>query len=542
MKFVIRLLALAFLVWASAAHAQCSGACFQGVPPPGSPVPNVTIIANPNYGTVWGTSSGGTGTTAGVGGTPYTATGAAISSTAAARASHALTAIDDFGAYGDAVSRQMLVTTTTGGAATTISFAQSGSWPAPSFSSLDIGKPIEIAGVGASGAALSTTISAVASTSQIVVAAGASTAVTSTAESVMYGHDDTTALQSAFNASATQPVTIPCGAYRVTSPLTTPMGAVITGRDIHPYYYYPGASTSGPAPCDMLIGDGFLLSGSATAFLTVGAYTHLEGVGVSLQNGPAIPAIYGTGAFVDLWRDYVYGGTVGIDFAYSASPLNQGWSIKDNDVSETSSDCFQANSVSDFLVEGNWFHACGGYTAYLNGSSTGLVIANTLEDSVSGVELSGGTGRISITGNKFDGIYYCDLCFSGWSGNVSITGNFLDPIGTSSGLWLFQNANTGTITAAGNTYYTNTSIASTTFKNTGTLTIPGSSCYEQEPAVGTGGIYDSTATRAVVQPMIESTPNNLPGPYANDAAAATAGVPVGAEYSDTSGVRRKRIS
>lgn len=33
-----------------------------------------------------------------------------------------------------------------------------------------------------------------------------------------------------------------------------------------------------------------------------------------------------------------------------------------------------------------------------------------------------------------------------------------------------------------------------------------------------------------------------PGPYANDTAAAKAGVSVGAEYYDASGVRRRRIS
>ena len=41
---------------------------------------------------------------------------------------------------------------------------------------------------------------------------------------------------------------------------------------------------------------------------------------------------------------------------------------------------------------------------------------------------------------------------------------------------------------------------------------------------------------------LAAVPSDFPGPYANDATAATAAVPVGAEYSDTSGIRRKRIS
>jgi len=33
-----------------------------------------------------------------------------------------------------------------------------------------------------------------------------------------------------------------------------------------------------------------------------------------------------------------------------------------------------------------------------------------------------------------------------------------------------------------------------------------------------------------------------PGPYANDAAAASAGIPVGSSYMDTSGIYRRRLT
>jgi len=442
--------------------------------------------------------------------TPFTATGANTASPTASRFGHLLNAIDDFGAAGNATSIQLLVTSTTGGSSKTINFSTSGNWPAPSFSSVNIGMPIEIAGIGAASGALSTTITAVNSASQIVVSAGAQTAVSATAEAVMVGYDDTTAVQNAFNASAAQPVHIPCGTYRITAPLTTPVAAIIYGSNFHPYYYFPGTATTGPSPCQLLIGDGFTLSGGATAFLQVGAYSHIEDVGISLQNGPAIPVIYGTGQFVELWHDYVYGGTIGIQFAFSASPLNLGWSIKDNDVSETTGDCLYVQSTTDFHIQDNWLHACGGYSINMNAAGVGNIIGNTLEDNgVGGLRLAGATAKLAVVGNKFDGNYYCDLCFSGFTGNVSITGNFLDPTGAPGyGVWLFQNANSGTITSAGNTYYTTSATAASTFANTGTLTIPGSSFYETTPAVGTVGIFDSTATQKIIQPMI-SIPNQL---------------------------------
>lgn len=58
----------------------------------------------------------------------------------------------------------------------------------------------------------------------------------------------------------------------------------------------------------------------------------------------------------------------------------------------------------------------------------------------------------------------------------------------------------------------------------------------------TAGAYVAQFTAAKLQPFWNPTPADLPGPYANDNAAASSGVPVGAEYKDASGIRRQRVS
>jgi hypothetical protein len=94
-----------------------------------------------------------------------------------------------------------------------------------SASSWKVGQGIRIAGAGAAGAALTTTISAISGTT-FTLATNASTTVSSA--SVV--HDDTTALQTAINDGITnaRPIYIPKGTYRVTG-LSVPGGATIIG-------------------------------------------------------------------------------------------------------------------------------------------------------------------------------------------------------------------------------------------------------------------------------------------------------------------------
>lgn len=89
-----------------------------------------------------------------------------------------------------------------------------------SFVSSDVGKFISVNGAGTSGAVLMTTISSVTDSTDVVLAANASTTVTN--QTVRYGYDDTSAIQSAINTAETAStsggatVYLPHGTYFVT--------------------------------------------------------------------------------------------------------------------------------------------------------------------------------------------------------------------------------------------------------------------------------------------------------------------------------------
>lgn len=111
-------------------------------------------------------------------------------------------------------------TTTTGSITSgtaTLTVASAVSWK--------VGQGIRIAGAGAAGAALTTTISAISGTT-FTLAANASTTVSGAA----VVHDDTSAIQTAINDGITngRPVYIPKGTYRVTG-LSVPGGATVIG-------------------------------------------------------------------------------------------------------------------------------------------------------------------------------------------------------------------------------------------------------------------------------------------------------------------------
>ena len=132
-----------------------------------------------------------------------TGNGATSSASPAVRSGRVVNLTDDFGAVADTIITQMNVTTTTGGSATTVDFAKTGSFATPSFTAANVGNLISIAGAGAAGGTLITVISAVNSTSQIVVANGASTALTGSAQYVSYGTDNTSKIQAAINSAQT---------------------------------------------------------------------------------------------------------------------------------------------------------------------------------------------------------------------------------------------------------------------------------------------------------------------------------------------------
>lgn len=120
--------------------------------------------------------------------------------------------VKDYGAKGDAVIQvSPSVSINSGSPTLTVTGA--------SFVAGDVGKAIIVPGAGASAGAMYTTISARTSATVVTLAANAATTVSAVATSVIYGHDDTAAIQLAVNNA--QNVFFPEGSYLTDS---------ITGR------------------------------------------------------------------------------------------------------------------------------------------------------------------------------------------------------------------------------------------------------------------------------------------------------------------------
>jgi hypothetical protein len=142
----------------------------------------------------------------------------------------------DFGAIGDAVGYKPNVTITSGQATALFSSG--------TFTVADAGKAIDIAGAGAAGAPLMTTILSVQSTTAITLNTTASTSLAAAAEVVSYGTDNTTPLQNAINAARTSAgeLYIPNGQYKTTSVLSVTSRLKIrgAGRQGTTTQFYPG--------------------------------------------------------------------------------------------------------------------------------------------------------------------------------------------------------------------------------------------------------------------------------------------------------------
>lgn len=94
------------------------------------------------------------------------------------------------------------------------------------FSGSDVGKVINVAGAGASGSPLITTISAVSSSTQVTLASTGSTNVTGA--KAWFGTDDTAKLQGQLDAGGV--VVVPAGLYLLTATLQMPSGSVLRGE------------------------------------------------------------------------------------------------------------------------------------------------------------------------------------------------------------------------------------------------------------------------------------------------------------------------
>jgi hypothetical protein len=438
--------------------------------------------------------------------------------------------------------------------------------------------------------------------------------------------DDTTALQAAFTASASQVVTLPCGVYKTTAPLNVPASGVVRGSTNYAWYYSYGdgpVPASSIKPCVRITPSGSGSWSGATGVINLGGWTHIEDIGIDGGAISTIPLIYDNMPFDEIVHIWTNGGLNSISAAYNASLIAQGLRVRFSNLTNAHSDCLSLMVSADFDVTGNDINGCAGY-AINDQTGPGIIANNILQDSsAGGLRLAGIVQGVTVVGNRFDGNYYDGMYFSGFTGNVSVVGNIFRTDGTDGGvqsahLLFAQNANTGLLTFSGNTYVTNGTypnyiaavlqggtvgpfafydklpaqklgvfaptasaalssltwssgtITATTsaahgmgtsgqvevtisgavpsgYNGTSWCTMTGTNTFTCPLATNPGtetapGTYIAQFTQAVLQPLWLPAPGDMPGPYANDAAAATAGVPVGAVYEDTSGITRKRIN
>lgn len=450
--------------------------------------------------------------------------------------------------YGDSRSIGMLVTSTTGAGANTIDFAQSGSHAAPDFTNADVGRPIEIGGAGRSGGVLTSTITAVLSTTTITVADSAQTAQASVLEGVVIGHDDTAALNQAFAESAIRPLSLACGSYRITGPISLPAGGYVLGRNGNPYNFlrgFAGQSGTSPQPCQMFIADGFSREwDSAAGGIILGGYTHLEGIGIDMQavvNPP--PAIYGKYGWNQIISNFSVGGRYSLQAAYNKSTQDAGWFIWGNDFSTATSSGIRLDNVTDSIISHNWSHGHANSGLDINSSGGISAVGNVLENCLSaGVTVYGFSQNNSLVANKIVNNGAWGIYINSAAGDMTVAANMISyngfrPDGAN---WYFAGASTIVLTASGNSYRPGGPGNYQANAGIGATIGAGSTFIEAWPAQARGMYYGDA--KSLIQPKLLLSPNNLPGPYLNDSGASNAGVPIGAEYYDASGLRRKRIS
>ena len=438
--------------------------------------------------------------------------------------------------------------------------------------------------------------------------------------------DDTTALQKAFTASATQVVTLPCGTYKITAPLTVPKNGVLKGSTNYAWYYgYTDSGQSTGVPCTLIKPATSSNWTGATGVISLGGWTHIEDIGVDEGNLNSIPVFYTNMPFDELVHIFTNGGTNSVYVANNSSPYQQGTRIRNSMLSGAHGDCVSmTGSGADYDITGNDINGCSGYALNLQGAA-GIIGHNIFQDvGQAGMRLAGPSAGNTIIGNRFDGNYQGGMYISGLTGNNTVVGNIFRNDGTAAGpvvgahiIWA-NNTHTGCLTFAGNEYINiGTATDYVAIVQAGAVVPPCQAIYEQWPAqylavygptaaaaistitwssgvatvtteaahgMGssgqvqvtisgaspsgyngtfwatmtgastftyplagnpgtetTPGNYVAQFTQAVLQPALLPTPNNLPGPYTNDATAA-AGVPVGAVYEDGSGIIRKRVS
>lgn len=347
------------------------------------------------------------------------------------------------------------------------------------FTAADVGKTILVAAAGAAGANLLTTIKAVTDATHLVLNANAGTAVAGAFGPVIYGTDDTAALQLAITSAALTGSEAfgPAGGYLITSPLLVTGQMALRGVMRGSYLYPSQIPTANRGTVIFVTGqvsDGIDINTDspvtverlmmrASPGVTGGAMIR-SNANLSLNIGVTIRDVF-------MWEPYV-----GIDFENSVSftvdncfiQSNTGAAIicRDTDA-PGSGDCTIINSTISQNTSGTGINVLttGGMRIINNKISSGVYAVlvqigpastaspfvcndNSFEGSSSGNIVIGsfsGTptfGGGSISGNEMYGPQSC-IVVSGTSvgllSQIAITGNYFQN-NAAAGLVTLQNA------------------------------------------------------------------------------------------------------
>ena len=469
------------------------------------------------------------------------------------------------GVVGDSINQQFAVTAQAGNQ--TVLFAGTGLNPEPNFTKELIGRPIRMSLLGPGPSTYYGTIIDVTSQFTLVVSPAPAVGSSAVAKRTLIGFDDADAFQVAADYSVKRPVDCSnLGSCLLSKPVVIPNYGHLynTGRTGRHFFYYPNR-TKPDKPKTMLLGDYWSAAWAdvnTKAAVTLGAYSTIDGIAVSMENGDpnnAVSCIYTKYPCTIIRGVYTWGGMHGIkvDYGDDTDPAlgsGSGCPTIDNvEVSSAADAGIFLYQTYDFKVVDAWVHGCL-YGIRTNGASNGQIIGGRLEDSRptgGGLRMYNSTSPVNVIGVQFSGNPQYAISLQDMTDAISFIG--CDFIGngfeTDASTWFFGTGNTGRIQITGSSYgkvLVEGSLSKTKYhaKVASGAVLGVGSCINEDWIAGAAdesGVYFNTEARNVLQKYLNSSPEGTPRGYANDAAAAAA-VSVGARYFDSSGVLRRRVA
>lgn len=354
--------------------------------------------------------------------------------------------------------------------------------------------------------------------------------------------DDTAAINEALTNGGSA-IFLPPGKYRVTSPLTVPANVILYGNDINAYY--GPTDTPSSEPVTQIVADN---SGSGfpagSAVLTLGQMTVLRGF--TVQSVTGVDAIVNTGGFVILERVTTRYGRYGLN--QNAIGL-QAYGCRFSEATSHGAYLQASTTDSTFLL--CFFAANGGDGMQMLVGIKNTIAACTFEwNSLYGLEMFNCSG-CAVSANQIDRNSQSGL-FISLCDALNVTGNVFRRNSAAAAATTTQvqfGNNSSRLMFSGNNYVStyindnNTGAIAPlyTYQVDVGLTVTASQFAERSDPSASGTFAD-TYSAVQMMPQFIISPEATPGPYANDAAAEAAGIPVGADYKNTSGTFNWRVS